>query len=345
MMKKLRLGCIGCGGIMETHLEVILKHVPDTEVVALCDINEENMNRLGDKYNIKSRYTNYKELLERRDIDAVDIAVRPEEAKPEIVKAAAEAMKHIFLEKPMAVSMENAEEMAATIRRNRVKFQIGFHRRFLSEFKKAKEIIGSPEFGEVTGLTVCHPVNGFPMVAFLAQGPHSLDSLIFLGGPVEKISGYCYKIRAKSDQEYAAAISVLPKKDWTYARNEEKIIDLNVAVSLQFKNGAVGSYVFSSFGGGNPPMQFQLFGKNHGVIVIELGRGGSFYSSTSANVKTWEAGQGMEGYIGEFQHFADYVLRDATPIISLDEGLQGVRLYEAILKLIAKGGDIEVCLN
>jgi predicted dehydrogenase len=293
---------------------------------------------LGNKYKIKSRYAHYQELLKRRDIDAVDIAVRPEEAKPEIVKAAAEVKKHIFLEKAMAVNVKSAEEMAEAIRRNRIKFQVGFHRRFLSEFKKAKEIIGSPEFGEVTGLTVCHSVNGFPMVSFLAQGPHTLDSLLFLGGPVESISGYCYKVPAKSDQEYAVVMSALPEKDRTYARNEEKLIDLNLAVSLRFKNGAAGSFLFSSLGGGNVPLQFQVFGKNHGVIVVEYGRGGLFYSSHRTEVESWKADPGLEGYIGEFQHFTDYVLRDVVPIVGLDEGLQGVRLYEAILTLIAKGG-------
>jgi predicted dehydrogenase len=119
MMEKLRLGGRGCGSIMETHLEVIFQHVPDIEVVARCDINEKITNRLGNKYKIKSRYVHYQELLKRRDIDAVDIAVRPEEPKPEIVRAATEVKKYIFLEKAMAVNVKSAEEMAAAIRRRR----------------------------------------------------------------------------------------------------------------------------------------------------------------------------------------------------------------------------------
>lgn len=342
-MRDLRLACIGCGSIMETHLEVIRGHVHDVKLAALCDVNEENLRKLGEKHEIESLYLDYRDLLEKEDIDAVDIAVRPEEEKPEIVKASARAGKHIFLEKPMAVTVKDAEEMGSVIEQNKVKFQLGFHRRFLVEFRKAREITATPEFGGVAALLVSHAASGFPLVSFLAQVPHTLDLVLFLGGPVQSISGHCYKVKAHSEAEFAAAMRMLPEKDRTYARNEEMIIDLSVVASLRFENGAVGSFVFSSFGAGNVPQRVEVFGRNHGVVTVELGRGGRFYSSRRPDGESWGASSGMDGYIGEFQQFADYVLRDAVPLVGLSEGLQGVRLYEAILTSTRDAGEGKVC--
>ena len=74
MLKKIRIGIIGAGQIARSHL-MKYQEIPDAEVVAVCDINETILNQVCVEYNIPNRYTNFRKMLERDDLDAVDVCL------------------------------------------------------------------------------------------------------------------------------------------------------------------------------------------------------------------------------------------------------------------------------
>ena len=90
-----------------------------------------------------------RQALQNKEIDAV-IVVTPTGTHKEIVLAAASAGKHVFCEKPMAISAEECDEMIAACKQHHVKLQVGFMRRYDESFQKAKEVITSGKIGEVT---------------------------------------------------------------------------------------------------------------------------------------------------------------------------------------------------
>jgi predicted dehydrogenase len=146
MIDKIRIGCIGVGQIGKHHLDNYSK-IEGAELVAIADINEAELNRVGDKYNIPNRYTDFKELLKRDDIVAVDVCLHNNLHMPMTV-AALEAGKHVYCEKPMAGSYIDAERMYNKAQELGLKLSIQSHLLFKVETKAARALIDQGLLGK-----------------------------------------------------------------------------------------------------------------------------------------------------------------------------------------------------
>lgn len=146
-MTKLKVAVVGCGSIAK------YRHLPEyggmeqVEIVAVCDINEERAQELAAIYGAKV-YTDYKEMLESEQTDAVSVCT-PNYLHAPVSIAALEAGNHVLCEKPMATSTEEAEAMIEAAEKNGKKLMIGHNQRFVASHQKAKEIIASGELGKV----------------------------------------------------------------------------------------------------------------------------------------------------------------------------------------------------
>ena len=144
--KKIQLGLIGAGGVGQLHLKNGLA-LSGAEVTAVADTSKSVLER-AKAQGIKNLYTDYAEMLKNPQIDAVIIAV-PTHLHHICALHAAEAGKHIFLEKPITVSVEQAKEVILATQRNSVKLMMGYPMRFNRRFLKLKSdlaegIIGDP---------------------------------------------------------------------------------------------------------------------------------------------------------------------------------------------------------
>jgi len=120
-------------------------------IAAVCDPNEATAKAAAEELGLTLYYTDYKEVMKNEDIQAVIIAC-PTKFHREIAVAAAEAGKHIFCEKPMAMDEAECDEMIEAAKKNHVKLQIGFMRRFDESFQEAKRLIEEGEIGEVVSV-------------------------------------------------------------------------------------------------------------------------------------------------------------------------------------------------
>lgn len=142
----MKLGLIGLGGIGQLHLKHALM-LKGAEVYAVADISKnalESARELG----VKNTFTNYSEMLKDPGLDAVLIAL-PTHLHLKCALEAAEAKKHIFLEKPIAVTAEEAKEVISSAERNSVKLMIGYPMRFNPHFKQLKQDIADGLIGDV----------------------------------------------------------------------------------------------------------------------------------------------------------------------------------------------------
>lgn len=140
-MKKIRFGVIGAGGIADRRTIPGLLKCDKAELVAVMGPNAERTERLRAKYNAKYAYTNEEELLKNPEIDAVYIASPVDMHLPQ-AKLAADYGKHILLEKPLALTVEDAEELLAYCEARGVRVAAGFMMRFgtsVNEMKRAYE--------------------------------------------------------------------------------------------------------------------------------------------------------------------------------------------------------------
>ena len=144
--QKIKAGVIGCGAIAQAcHIPGYIKN-PKTELIAIADISKKNLNEAGKNFGIKRHYLNYHKMLENEELDAVSIC-GPNNLRLEMIKAAAEKGVHIFCEKPMCCTLEEAQKIKEVLKKNKVKMMIGFTHRLLSGNIKAREIIRKGEIG------------------------------------------------------------------------------------------------------------------------------------------------------------------------------------------------------
>jgi predicted dehydrogenase len=146
MTNKIRIGCIGVGQIGKHHLDNYSK-IENAELVAAADINETELNQVGDRFDIPNRYTDFRKLLERDDLDAVDVCLHNNLHMP-VTVAALEAGKHVYCEKPMAGSYIDAEGMYMRAQELGLKLSIQSRLLFETETKAARYIIDRGLLGE-----------------------------------------------------------------------------------------------------------------------------------------------------------------------------------------------------
>lgn len=150
-MRKLNFAVIGCGNIANyAHLPNLVSN-ENVNLVATCDIIEERARAAAEKYKANRYFTNYKDLLEIKDLDAVVIATPPDSHK-EISIEAMKLNKHVFLEKPLASNLEDAYSIYKQAKKSSVKFAVGFCLRFHGMFRYAKELIENNFIGEPVSL-------------------------------------------------------------------------------------------------------------------------------------------------------------------------------------------------
>lgn len=143
----IKVGVIGTGGISGVHLGGYSRN-PNVEIYALCDINEKNLAKRAEEYKVSRTFTDYREMLALKELDAVSVCTW-NSAHAECAIAALRAGKHVLCEKPMALNTAQAQEMEKAAKENDKLLMIGFVRRFGNDCAVLKDFIDSGSFGEI----------------------------------------------------------------------------------------------------------------------------------------------------------------------------------------------------
>lgn len=149
-MEKVRIGVIGCGGIANGKHLPAHKANPASELVAFCDIVPERAEKANKEYGNETSkvYTDYKELLKDKSIDAVLVLTHNSE-HCRITVDALNAGKHVMCEKPMAMNFEEAKKMIEARDKSGKILTIGYQNRYRKESLYLKELADQDYFGEI----------------------------------------------------------------------------------------------------------------------------------------------------------------------------------------------------
>ncbi len=147
MGEKVRCAVIGTGAIGLEHLNSLI-HCPRAAAVAICETHPQRAREAGERYKIPRTYSDYRELLEQPDIDAVIVAV-PNHLHAPIAIEALKARKHVLLEKPMAMNAKEAAKIIDTAENMRRTLLVGMNYRFDRQTQLARAIIQRGDLGEV----------------------------------------------------------------------------------------------------------------------------------------------------------------------------------------------------
>ncbi len=219
IMRKIKWGVIGCGGIADRRTLPGMMLADNAELVAVMDANFDAAKRCKEKYNAKYAFDNIDELLSLDEIEAVYIA-SPVFCHKEQAFAAAKAKKDILIEKPVGLTSAEAEEISAFCKSEGIKLGVGHMMRFHAYHEKMKEIVQSGKIGEIVSaraqLTCWYPemencwrqemkLSGGG--AMMDMGVHCVDLIRYITGlEVSEAAGICGNQIFKYNVEDAGAV-------------------------------------------------------------------------------------------------------------------------------------------
>jgi myo-inositol 2-dehydrogenase / D-chiro-inositol 1-dehydrogenase len=228
MKPRVKIAVIGTGRIGSVHTRNLVNNISEADVVAVCDIRLEVAQAVADELGIERVVKDYHQLLEDKDIGAVLIATNTD-THAFIAKDAANAGKHIFCEKPLALDLESIDDVMKTVEITGVKLQVGYNRRFDKSFQHVREVVKSGELGHPCILRITNRDPEPPSLEyaktsggmFLDMSIHDFDMVRFQIGEVEEV----YAIGNVLIAPYLKDIGD---------------VDIDI-ISLRFANGAIGS--------------------------------------------------------------------------------------------------------
>lgn len=150
-MGKSKIGIVGCGGIAnQKHFPALKANADLNEIVAFCDNIKERAEKAAKEFGAAGAkvYTDYHDLLANPDVEVVHICT-PNVAHSEIAVAAFEAKKHVYCEKPMSHSTEEAEKMVAAWKKAGTKFTVGYQNRFRAEVQNLHAACEKGDLGDI----------------------------------------------------------------------------------------------------------------------------------------------------------------------------------------------------
>ncbi len=146
-MTKIKIGVVGVGEIAQIiHLPILQAHSDKFEIAAICDLSQELLTALGERYNIPAehRYTDYQDLAGQRELDAVFV-LNSDEYHTDSALAAIQHGKHVLIEKPMCLTRQEAEAILNARDRAGVQVMVGYMRRYAPAFVQTVEQVHALE--------------------------------------------------------------------------------------------------------------------------------------------------------------------------------------------------------
>ena len=227
-MKKTGFGVIGTGIVGGAWHAHVYHHLPQADLVAVCDLDEARAREIADRYGVPHVYTDYRDLLARADIAAVSIAT-PDFAHRDIAVAAAKAGKHILVEKPLATTIEAADAILRAVDQAGVKLMVDFHNRVNPAFVAARQAVLNGELGELKYIYARLSNTTWVPTQMLSWSGRS-SALWFLASHMLDMS--CWLLQDKPVRVYAVSRSGVLQKLGIDTQ------DFHIAI-VEFERGAV----------------------------------------------------------------------------------------------------------
>jgi UDP-N-acetylglucosamine 3-dehydrogenase len=290
-MKQIRCGVIGLGWFGEHHVDA-LQQLPLVDLQAVCTRTEGRLKEIKDKYHVPKAYTDYRALLADKDIDMVTVVTHIKEHLQPTVDALA-AGKHVFLEKPMADSIEDCDRIIAAAAKAGTCFMVGHICRFDTVYALAKEEIDAGNLGSIISMHARRnlakwitPSHLKKISALFGDGVHDLDLMLWYSGAKPR-TVYAQSLNTRpelpnDDLGWAmfrldsGAIAVI-ENIWCLPENAPYAIDAKMEIvgtkgAIYIDNSGVGYTVLKKEGVSYPQSTYwpKIHGQRRGFLKEEL---------------------------------------------------------------------------
>ena len=327
---------MGCGEISELHA-VSWKKIDGVQLAYAVDIVEEKALKMKQQYGLESHMTDYNKLMKLIDVDIVDVCV-PTFLHPDVAVKAAEAGKQVFCEKPIALSLADADRMIDSCRRKGVKFMIGFPRRFRPAWLALKETILSGSLGRPIIWRIFEGVSSGPHGRWFNEaekggGPfidgfiHYYDFCIFTLGPVSEVFASAYKMKEETSAiDSGSVILKLASGDQMHLSTSWGLPGFNYKIT--------------------GPGIHDVFGPK-GVIILprenKLGEVGHLVLSGLEERKIVFSDDSIAGsFLAELAHFVECIREDKTPRATGEDGRRALKVALAVVESAKEGRPVKL---
>jgi predicted dehydrogenase len=341
-VEPLAIAVVGAGAIGQYDAREAAKSGV-ARIAGVFDVNHHAARELARSLSARF-YPSYHELLDSRQTEAVLLAV-PHHLHKSMAIEAANRGKHVLVEKPMATTLEDADEMIACCRKNHVEFTINFSLRYLPRNQKAKELIAQGALGDITGVQII--AHAFRERGYWIGGrSHSPDDwrasreksgagVLFMN--VCHVFDYVYCLTGlKATRVYG---------EYATLASPAEVEDI-AGVTCRFSNGSIGTISASTIMRGPDQIEERIWG-THGTLILRP-EGLSFYSTRPIDGKR----PGKVHTISKFSHpsctaewvnrFVRAVREGREPEISAKEGWENLAFIATIGQSLQKGESLAV---
>ncbi len=320
MSEHVRVCFIGAGNMANAVHYPSLAEMDDVELVGICELQEDRLTETADKYNVEGRFTNYREMLEQVQPDAVYIIMPPHHLY-DVTIDCLEMGLNVFVEKPPGLTAHQVTWMAKYAEQNDAVGMVGWNRRFIPVLNYCRDKVLSYNSQGQQGVSTFykwHPETRGPYyrgaIDILAvDAVHAVDTLRWLaGGEVTKVASSVRKVHYDFDDSFTALV--------------------------EFDNGCVG-VLLANWRAGARVHQFELHtdgasafinGDYESVIHAE---GEQFVERLDAKeVAGSDEHYRYYGFFDENRHFIDCVKSGDQPIASFEDSIKTMELVEQIYR-------------
>ena len=329
--QRVRVGMIGAGFIAGYHLEG-LRAAGGADVRVISGRTPEKTAAVAARYGIAATAADWRQVLDRNDIDAVVITT-PDDTHPEIAIAAANAGKHILLQKPMARSADECRRIIAAVDAAGVRLQVSFMHRYFEEVVCARQWLAAGAIGRPYSMRMRNATPGADWGAWFYRrarvgggvvmqlGVHGIDLLRHLFGDIDCVSANTALLR--TERTLADGTTIYPD-------NEDHALAI-----YRFASGAMATHEMSmSEVQGCDRFTLEIYGEL-GTIWVRSGRGLlAIYAPGHTGTRDWvvPALPVREPGARHHQEFLDIVRGTAAEDATSADGLASVLVAEAIYR-------------
>ena len=335
MERKIGVALVGCGRIAPLHAKA-LKELPFTELVMTMDVIRERAEEMAKEYGGKGT-DDFQEVLANPVVEAVEICT-PHYNHAHLVLAALNAGKHVLVEKPMAINVEDAKEMIATAQNKGLQLGVIFQNRYNEASRAVKEAIEKGELGQIRGaraFLTWHRSDEYYKLdpwrgtwaqegggVLINQAIHTLDLMQWLMGEIKTVSASCRR--------------------WGHPHIE---VEDTAEAYFRFANGALGCFYANNCYPTDEPIFFEITG-DRGKAQILADRATIIIDGESREVKPQAESVSHPAYWGrghqiQLAHFYQSLLKGEAVEIDGRSGMVAMAMVLSMYASSATGAEID----
>jgi UDP-N-acetylglucosamine 3-dehydrogenase len=314
-MHKLGVAVIGTGQWGKNHARVY-KELPSTELIAVCDVNSERAKAMANQYGVKA-YSDSSEMLKDKSIEAVNVCTWSTILAQEAMKVL-NAGKHVLVEKPMATSPAQAQELVTTAKANGLHLTVGFLMRFIPGLQIIRESVENKKIGEYVCATAKR-VSQWPerigdVGVVKDTAIHDIDVMHFISN-ADPVSVYAKmgSMRIKKFEDYAHIML-------TYADGKSAFIETNWLTPYKTRMLTVTG--------------------SEAIMKLDYITQDLWIEQQTQTVQPRYPFQ--EPLKAELQHFVDCIVEKKKPIVTGEDGVKALTVATAAIESSAKNCAIQI---